>query len=605
MVATEKRKMALLVKKPFTRIVSEGHDDNGRISGNVGLEPVRNESVTRLRVTQADFLRELDPLGHLIYDKEYYPDIWRKDEETNRWYIEEIPRYAFSFQHIILIKHLTHLCGNDIVFELADDKDDDHSREVLNSFKRGWAKKDMEIAWYELAKSVKSTGDGAIVGFIENGSFGWKSLSYEKGDILFPHYNRRTGQLELFARQYQNIDDEGNTTTYIDVWDNTYFYCFRTSSVDRLLTMTSKEMADEEREDNETNAQIPANTLLERYDLSGFVLAEKPVRHGFEKIPVAYHRCDDGPCWSKSQEAIDNYESGFSRLAQSNHDFGLPIMYVKGEGSEELTSKDMSYASKVIVLPSDGETGFLNRQDASNAYKAELDMLETMIYRMSFAVRTPELKSGDTPGVAIKMLYSDAYEMALNDAQEYQHAIRDMVDFFIYGYGIEVNQRIDFRETDISFYITPYIHINETERANILSMAVQNGFCSKQTASEKFTLSTPQEMDRLLREKHDEKMEELLLQEQTIQMQNEHQVELQEDLSEIQTDAQVEVIEAQAKVQEEENDDDDSDTRKKATSKKGRVATGRGAGRPRTVGTDKWGNRLEGENNWSKWNTTH
>ena len=49
--------------------------------------------------------------------------------------------------------------------------------------------------------------------------------------------------------------------------------------------------------------------------------------------------------------------------------------------------------------------------------------------------------------------------------------------------------------------------------------------------------------------------------------------------------------------------DDDKKT-KKITVKKGSVATGGQGGRPRTVGTDRWGNRAN-ENNWRSWDNNH
>lgn len=588
------RRRNLLVKKPFTKLSAVGSGgEEVPMSSNTGMKAVKRDNLMPVEITQSEMLRQLDPSAHLIYNKEYYPDIWREDE-NGRWYIEQVPRYAFAYQRIILTKQLTHLCGNDIVFELADDMDDEHSREILNSFMRGWNKKDMEIAWYQLARSVKSTGDGAIVGYLDKGKFGWKCLSFLNGDTLYPHYNRRTGNLELFAREYTSYDDDGETRRFIDVWDEKYFVCLMDNG-----EVNDNENDGEKKEKN--SLSLPNDCLLKKFDIDGYVIEEcEP--HNFGFIPVAYHRSDEGACWAQSQEAIDNYEMAFSRLAQSNHDFGLPIMYVKGEGSEELTSADMSYASKVITLPTDGEAGFLNRQDASNAYNAELKMIEDQIYRQSFAVRTPELKSGDTPGVAIKMLYSDAVEKAINDAQLYQHAIHDIVEIFKFGYGVEAKMRLDFQNTEISFYIQPYIHINETERTTILATAVQNGFCSRQTAAEKFTLSTPQEWTRKLREEHDEEMRKLLLQEQTLEMQNEQNVDYQQQVSEIQTEQQVEVIKAQQETTE--NDDDES--KKKVSVRKGSVATGRGRGRPNRTGIQWDSNRnAPGENNWRNWNLNH
>lgn len=573
----------LLTKKPFTRILPDGHYDHGYVWNEVSEMPVTHDRLHRKIVTQEDFLRELDPAGHLINDKELFPDIWQENEDDGKWYIQEIPRYAFSYQQIILTKHLTHLCGNDIQFELSDKKVDDETNKVFNEFKNGWANKNMEVAWYQLAKSVKATGDGAFVGFLDKGKFGWKVLSFLNGDKLFPHYDLRTGRLSTFARTYCNYAEDGSVTKrYIDVWDDTYYYRFVADGDPTNIFEKAK------------------NLIFKLFNTDGYRL-EWMEAHGFDSIPVAYMRDDNGPCWTYSEETIENYEIAFSNLAHSNHDFGLPIMYVKGEGSEEITTQDMSYASKIMILPSDGEIGFLNRQDASNAYKAELDKLEDNIYKQSFAVKTPELKSGDTPGVSLKIMYSDAYEKAMTDSQEYDGCVDKMIDIFSWGYGIECEMRLAFLNTNIRHYIEPYIHLNVSELTQNLNTAVLGGFLSKQTASEKLPYSTPQEWERILQEKHDEQMQQLLLEEQKLEIQNDANVEMQEELADIQTEQQIDVIKAQNKIDTKEEKKGKSTTKRKYS-----VATGRGSGRPNRSGRkyDMNGN-WEGRNNWGNWNETH
>lgn len=574
----------LLTKKPFTRIMPDGHYDHGYTWNDVSEVPLVPDRLLRKIVTQEDFMRELDPAGHLINDKELFPDVWQKNDEDGRWYIQEIPRYAFSYQQIILVKHLTHLCGNDIQFELSDKSVTEETQKVFNEHRNGWANKNMEVAWYQLVKSVKATGDGAFVGFLDKGKFGWKVLSFLNGDKLFPHYDLRTGKLNTLARTYCNYAEDGTVTKrYIDVWDDKNYYRFVADGDPTSMLDKAKQL------------------LLKLFSTEGYKL-EWTESHGFDSIPVSYLRDENGPCWTFSEETIENYEIAFSNLAHSNHDFGLPIMYVKGEGSEELTTNDMSYASKIMILPSDGEIGFLNRQDASAAYKAELDKLEDNIYKQSFAVKTPELKSGDTPGVALKIMYSDAYEKAMNDAHEYDGAVDKMIDIFNWGYGIESEKRLAFVNTNIRHYIEPYIHLNFSELTQNLNTAVLGGFLSKQTASEKLPYSTPQEWNRILQEKHDEQMQQLLLEEQKLEIQNDANVEMQEELSEIQTEQQVEIIKAQSQVQEENNEDKAKITNKRKYS----VATGRGQGRPSKSGRkyDENGN-WEGRNNWDRWNATH
>ena len=489
----------LCTKKPFVRIMPDGHYNHGERWNEVVEENDIPDYLRRKVVTQEDFMRELDPCGHLINDREYYHDLWRKNTEDNKWYLDEVPRYAFAFQQVILIKHLTHLCGNDIQFELADKRDDDNSRKVFNAFKRGWSNKNMEVAWYQLAKSVKATGDGAFVGYLDNGKFGWKVLSFLNGDRLYPHYDLKTGRMNLFARAYSNYDENGRVIKrYVDVWDDRYYYRYSAGG-DFSRSIVEKFKA----------------SLKSIFNISGYSL-EVQEEHGFDSIPVSYHRDDLGPCWTFAQETIDNYEMAFSRLAQNNHDFGLPIMYVKGEGSEEVSTEDMSHASKVFFLPSDGDMGFLQKQDASNAYKIELDTLEKQIYTQSFTVKPPELKSGDLPGVAIKLLYSPAVEKAMADANEYDEAVDKMVEIFTFGYGVESEMRLQFANVEIAHYIKPYVHQNETEQTNNLAMQVQNGFLSKQTASEKSTYATPQEWDRIIKEKKEEQQMDLLLEQQRL-----------------------------------------------------------------------------------------
>lgn len=573
----------LLTKKPFTRIMPDGHYDHGYTWNEVAEVAPIHDRLRRKIVTQEDFMRELDPSGHLINDKELFPDIWQQNEEDGKWYVQEIPRYAFSFQQIILIKHLTHLCGNDIQFELSDKKVTDEKREVFNAHRNGWANKNMEVAWYKLAKSVKATGDGAFVGFLDKGKFGWKVLSFLNGDKLYPHYNLQTGKLDTFARTYCNYAEDGSVTKrYVDVWDDTNYYRFVADGDPSTIVKKAKQL------------------ILKMFSVNGYKLEWKEA-HGFDEIPVSYMRDDNGPCWTFSEETIENYEVAFSNLAHSNHDFGLPIMYVKGEGSEEVTTNDMSYASKIMVLPSDGEIGFLNRQDASNAYKAELDKLEDSIYKQSFAVKTPELKSGDTPGVSLKIMYSDAYEKAMTDANEYDDAVDRMISIFEWGYGIESEQRLAFINTNIRHYIEPYIHLNISELTQNLNTAVIGGFLSKQTASEKLPYSTPQEWERIQNEQKEKQAQELLLEEQRIEIQNDANVEMQEELADIQTEQQVEVIKAQNEMQEGEEPEAKASKKKKYS-----VATGRGAGRPNRSGK-KWdeNRNYEGRNNWDKWNSTH
>ena len=573
----------LLTKRPFYRTSPESLGISGRALTSVSERSTTQDKVFRVEVTQADFIRELDTDSHAINNKELYKSYMQKDDD-GLYYEVDIPRYAFPFQQEILDDRLARLTGNDVQFDLADIDKGESGYETYDRFKAGWADKGMERAWHFLAKSVLSTGDGAFVGILEDGKFYWKVFSYSDGDLLYPHYNKLTGKLEVFARQYKNYDDNGVTRNYIDVWDNTHYFRFVDNS--------------ESNGENNENQQKVGNFNVDGYEL------EYSKAHGFDRIPVAYKRNDSGPCWSQVQELIEHYESAFSRLAQSNHAFGLPIMYLQGEGKEmeEIATSDMSYAAKILLIPSDAKAGFLERQDASGAYKTELDELRKKIYEGAMVVKAPELKSGDTPAAAIKLLYSDSYNKALLESQEYDECMGDMIKIFKWGYGIESEYRLSFVNTRITYYIKPHLPQNDTECTTNLAMAVQNKFCSRQTAAEKFYFSTPNEWDRILKEQHDEDMHQLLVEEQRLDMQNDQNIEYQEELQGIQTDAQIEVINAQNT----ESQTDDDEKTKKVRARKGSVATGRGRGRPNKSGRQYDSDRnWEGRNNWDQFNATH
>lgn len=574
----------LLTKKPFRRILPGGGAP--RIgSFHCQLEQqVPFDKLEYQEETQEDYLRQLDPNSHAINDPETYKTYVQKDED-GLFYEMDFPRYAFPFQQEILDDRLARFCGNDTQFDLAEREEEENARKTYDKLKSGWADKGMERAKHFFVKSVLTTGDGAFVGYINKGKFRWRTFSFLDGDVLYPHYDLKTGELKVFARAYTNFDEWGQVKKYIDVWTDKYYY--------RLIENTDGNGNQEENE-------------IEGYRADGYIIEEKELHH-FDEIPVAYKCNYFGPCWAPVQETIEHYEAAFSRLAQNNHDFGLPIMYLQGDGKQihEIATSDMSYASKILVIPSDGKAGFLERQDASSAYKSELDELRKKIYEGAMVVKAPELKSGDTPAAAIKLLYSDSYNKALLETQEYDEALTKMINIFKWGYGIECESRLAFANTRIVAYITPYIPINDAEMIQNLSMSVQNGFLSKQTASEKCYHATPNEWNRILQEKHDEKAQELLLEEQRLEIQSDAQVETQEALSDIQTDAQIDVIEAQAKATADEGDSNEDDE-KKVTKKRGNVRTGRGRGRPNRSGKtwDDNGN-WEGRNNWDKWNATH
>ena len=305
-------------------------------------------------------------------------------------------------------------------------------------------------------------------------------------------------------------------------------------------------------------------------------------KHGFPFIPIAYTRNDDGPCWAPVQRNIEDYEEAFSYLSESNKSLAFPIFYVKGDGDDVQIAGDMNGAVKSIAMRyKDNEAGFLNCTDASDAFATQLNKAYELIYELSFTVKPPELKSGDLPGVAVKLLYSPAIEIAMNDAQDMQPFLDDLVRIAKYGIGYENNCQASMMELPINAWVEPYIHQNDTELVTNLAQAVQNGFLSKQTASERNSkFSKNDEFDRIMREKKEEQQDDLLIEMQKLDAQTEQAIEEEK---------------ATAKISGYGNGSD--------------INTGHGKkGRPNLSGKqwDKNGNNpIDDKNNWDDYNRYH
>lgn len=550
----------ILVRKPFFELTPKGymtHDGyyKNEVSDNEDPQ-MPQDTLYRVIKTQKDFLREFYPTSHKIFDKDLYPDIWRKNPEDNKWYVQEIQRTAFAFQQVIHTKQTLHLTGNDIQFELEGDpemKKQEENINLLAKFKKGWYMHDMEIRHYEAVSSYKKVAEAAVVGYFDkNKKFGTRTLAFDRGDTLYPHTDPLTGELVVFARKYYDYDEEGNEKIeWVEVWDDRKFYRFKKQVNEGAVKKTIKKIA--------KIFGIDDYTCVEEKD------------HGFPFIPVAYVRNDDGPCWSAVQKNIEDYEEAFSYLCENNKAYAFPIMKLKGDGDDITIIGDTDGSAKTIqITDTNGDADFINGTDASEAFATQLNKSYDLIYELSFTVKPPELKSGDLPGVAIKLLYSPAIEVAENDAKKMHPFLDQLVRICKYGIGMEEDCMATMTGLPIHAWVEIYVHQNKSEIITNLATAVQNSFLSKQTASERCPdFPVNDEYDRIMREKKEEDQQDLLMDMQRADNETENAIEEQK---------------ATAKIQ---------------VGGSGNVRTGRGAGRPNKSGTewDENGN-WPGRNNW-------
>lgn len=541
----------ILIREPFYEVLPEGYKIHRVVRRGQKVQEPQDRPAMRI-ITQADFLRMYYPTGHAINDPQLYPDVVKKNPETGRTYIQPIMRTAFAFQQIIATKQRVHIVGNDVQFELSG-KVESEEREAqkaldLVTFKQGWLDMNMEHRIYEFT-AYKIVGDAAVVGYYDGeGKARARTLSYLKGDTLYPHRNAITGKMELFARKYSDIDENGSTVSeHVEVWDEKYIYRARKGFSKNKMVQRIKEV----------------------FGLAGYEIYEIK-EHGFDFCPVAYYREEEGPCFLPSQATIETYEEAFSYFCENNRSYAFPILWTRGNGVDFNPDEITGAVKYIEIEDSEGEVGFLNKPEVSAAFNAQLKVLYDMIYEQSFGVKPPELKSGDLPGVAIKLLYSPAIELAIHDCAKLQPFLDDCVHIVKFAYGFQENCQASLLNLSINAWIQPYIHQNDSEMYQNLSVAVQNGFLSQRTASERAPeFPKNDEYNRILEEYVNKK---------------EIDMQFELDKEREQTELEIKKIRAQSALAGQD------------------VNTGHGKKQGRT--TDKWGNH-EGENNWEQWNRTH
>ena len=538
----------ILRREPWYEIMPGGYKKPVVVRrGQKVVEPKDNPYMRVL--TQADFLRMYYPSGHAINDPVLYPDVKRVDPTTKREYIQPIIRTAFAFDQVIAIKQRVHITGNDIQFELSGhvgtEEEEKKKLEDFVTFRQGWLDMDMEYNFFDFTE-YKIVGDAAIVGYFDNeGHARARTFTYMKGDTLYPHRDSITGEMQVFARKYADFDENGRySAEYVEIWDDKKLYRARRGVSKHSIVEKIKDL----------------------FGISGFEIYEEK-EHGFDFCPVAYYREEEGPCFLPAVATRETYEEAFSHFCENNRAYAFPILWSKGDGVNFVPDEITGAAKYIEIEDTDGAVGFLDKAEVSAAFNTQLKILYDMIYEQCFGVKPPELKSGDLPGVAVKLLFSPAIEKAIIDSQKLQPFLNDVVRIVKYAYGFEKDCQASLMNLPINAWIEPYIHQNDQELMTNLSTGVANKFLSAQTASERCPkYAKNDEFNRIMKE----------------------------DLEKRKLDAQFELDKLKAQT-------DEAIRETKATQGGQDVNTGNGSSQ-RT--TDQNGNH-PGENNWDEWNKTH
>ena len=276
-------------------------------------------------------------------------------------------------------------------------------------------------------------------------------LSYEDGYVLCPH-NDENGDRVLESVYYCKDGVE-----YIDSYDDRFMYRYKNAGV------------------------------LENGEDSGWV-AEKPVAHGFEEIPLITKRGD--VAWNDVQSIIEIYEVIYNVFNAIQKRYGWGILYIKGRFSENAKK----IAGNVILndssLNENGDAKFLTPPSPDNMLNT-LTSLEEAIQKGSgatFILPKDIRTSGDISGVAIMLTMSLDIERALQDSIEWQNVADKMTRLFSYGLAKElVNSGensmaiTEFQQMHLNAKFKIWKPLNDYEYNQMITILTGAGVLSKET----------------------------------------------------------------------------------------------------------------------------
>ena len=478
----------LLTKQPFYRLANGGREAQQYNKPQyVDQMKYTERRLMGSIMTQTDYLEEFYPFSHRVMSDFYFPEFYNYSTEVNddgkeeiKFHREETFRIGSTLQCVITVQQLVHLCGNDVHWELTDENIKSRTEELFKAYKKGWLRKDMEIAFYELANSVKITADGAIVFYIDKGRLGWRTLSFLKADTIFPHYDPITGRMNKFARKFSSYDENGKeVVSWVEVWDDKYLTRYKQSK---------------------TGIKGAANTIKDYFGFEGYEVAFRG-EHGFSRIPIVYMRDkDNGPAWNVVQMLIDDYEVALSYFAKNNAGTALPAYKMKGDDID--IEGDPLGRIRAFTMGKDDDVSIIQPQGLSENYTKYVDYLLTEIFQGGFIVKHPELKSGDTPTGTMKLYYAPSLDKAELECRDYQKTITEMQSLFCEGYGMQEGVITEFLDLNDRLYgwAIPFVHEDTGSTIANLVAAKNSGILSAETASAYTTYGTNHEYEIITRE---------------------------------------------------------------------------------------------------------
>ena len=463
----------LLERKPFTRGAEMSTLESDEIAVYTGGRVrARLPKIQRNVISQDTYISELDPNMHKVLFDDNIPSICVKFKDGD-YQERSFVKTAIPIQRSIMEKQTLHMASMPMKFTLSDKKPTDEMQLDFVLFKHFWDLRNQDGMKVKMVATAKSYGDAGLLFYIDRrGEIRSRLLSYADGYVICSH-NDDNGD-RLLESVYYTADD----TEYIDSWDDTYFYRYELNKKGKW-TLTSK-------------------------------------KHGFNEIPLITKRTS--VAWEGVQSLCDSYETLYNIFQVLQKKWGWGMLYVKGSIDKNAKKIAGNIVLNDTSIDGKGDAKFLEPPSPQNM----IDTLESIFDRIQIGSGTTFIlpkdihTSSDTSGVAVQMTQSLDIQTAKNGIVEWQNVADKMVRLFKWGLAIELRNKgimtdavPRFAALNINAQFDIWQPYSEESYNQMLCTMKNSGILSQQTATEHNTVSRPDEVERINKEKEQALQEEL------------------------------------------------------------------------------------------------
>lgn len=444
-------------------------------------------------VSQDVFIKELDPNCHDVLIDDNIPAICVKQKDGS-YYNVEYKKIAIPFQKRIKNKQTMHLANNPMQFTLLEQNPSETQQQMFVVLKQYWLKRNQDGMKVKMVDAQLSYGDAGLLYYFDyKGRIKSRLLTYKDGYVLCPH-NDDNGD-----RILESVNYVSDGVEYIDSYDDRYMYRW------------TKEI-----EYSEENTE------------KGWVW-HKPIEHGFDEIPLITKRGD--VAWNDVQTLIDCYEALYNvfNVIQKKHGWG--ILYIKGNFRDNARRLAGNVVLQDTSIDGSGDAKYLTPPSPTGMLETLNLMFESIQLGSSTTFLLPkDIKTGgDLAGITIQLVQSLDMENALEKVIEWQNVASKMVRLFKQGlakelvnYGIDEKAITKMQSIDVDASFKAWQPRDDYNFNQMLSILTGAGLLSKESGIELNTMSKPDELKRITKEKEAAVLEQqqLIAQQQTTEGEN-------------------------------------------------------------------------------------